>query len=381
MKPIAVALLLLLAAGSVAAGGDSRGKKAEVVTRIEALLAEGDLDGAKEMIDFFLGKNPGDADLLRLLDDWRVRKGDLSGLFAEGLGKPERRADLRAAALRAVTATVRGNPEEWEALTRALPEDEWRALLAPLAASGTPEDRRTAEDLLARSAPAKVPERTPAELIEAAKAGRDGCLSALREGEARKLAELEPLAQKVFASAGGDAELRAAAGGILLALGDAPARIALRKSLASSRPIDGVEAMQVLARHPGGGDRPIQSLLAGIEADEGILGRLKPTLIALGIAALCRVPAEAGARVYLEGKLASPDYHADAARALGELGDPAAIPALLAFLRAPVPRDEDDTTGGGLGFLEGSEGLKEAAAADEVRPYLVASIALLRLAK
>ncbi|MCU0725312.1 MAG: hypothetical protein MUE73_05925 [Planctomycetes bacterium] len=379
------AATILLAISAIAipavAGGDGRDRKAEVLSRIEALLGEGDLDGAKEMIDFFLGKNPGDADLLRLLDSWRVRKGDLSGLFAEGIEKPGRRSDLRAAALRAVRATLRGNPEEWEALPLALPEAEWKALLAPLAGSGSPEDRRTAEEMIARSPPAPSPERPSEELIEAAKRGRDECLLALREAESRKLAELRPLAQKVFASAGEDAELRAAAGGVLLALGDGPARAALRKSLDSARPIEAVESMQVLVRHPGGGERPIQALLQSIEADDEVLGRLKPTLAALGIAALGRVPAETGARAYLEGKLASADHHVDAARALGALGDGAAVPALLAYLRTPLPRDEEGAAEGGLGFLGGAEGLKEAAAADEVRPYLVASIALLRLTR
>ena len=127
MKRIAVCLVVLVAAARpVAAGGESGGKKAEVVSRIEALLEKGELDSAKEMLDYFLAKNPADKDLLRLLDAWRVKKGDVAGLFVEGIEKPENRAKLREAALRAVKATLRGNPEEWEALTTALPETEWR---------------------------------------------------------------------------------------------------------------------------------------------------------------------------------------------------------------------------------------------------------------
>ncbi len=376
-----LALALLLAAAVFAAApAAAKGSKAEVIAKIEALLEEGDLDGAKEMIDHFLARNAEDPDLLRLLDAWRVRKGGLAEFVeGEGLEKPENRERLRAAALRVVRATMRGNPDEWAGLRGAVDDRTFEALLVIPKVGGTPEDMRVAEEMLAPPAPAS--ERTPEALLAAAAAGRDERLSALREAEARKLAAMRPEAEKALAGAGDDAETRAAAAAVLLALGDEKPRAGLVAALSSERAVDAVEAMQVLARHPGKGAKPRQALYAEVEKSEKILGRLKPTLQSLLIEALGRPPAEPGAREFLEGLLASPVHHVDAARALGALGDPAALTALLAYLRAPLPSDEEDPAGGGLGFLGQAEGLRAAAAAEEVRPYLVAAIAILRVAK
>jgi PBS lyase HEAT-like repeat-containing protein len=136
----------------------------------------------------------------------------------------------------------------------------------------------------------------------------------------------------------------------------------------------------VLARHPKG---KLTSLFAEVEEDEEIL-RVKPILLAEVLAAMGDYrdregKPEAGVREFLTGQLSSPEHCVDAARALGALHDEAAVPALLAFLRNPRPEDEDDATGGGLGFLGRSTGARaETAAAESLRHILVGAIALLR---
>ena len=92
MRRILTVLVLVL----LLTGPAARADKAEVLARINDLIEAGEFDEAKRMLDFFLGKNPGDADLLRLMDTWRIRKGELGPLFAEeGLERPENVEKLR----------------------------------------------------------------------------------------------------------------------------------------------------------------------------------------------------------------------------------------------------------------------------------------------
>ncbi len=374
-----VPALCILLAGLFLAAGARAGKKEEALAKIQAFLDEGDLENAKGLIDFLLRKNPGDADLLRLLDEWRIRKSGIGPLLEAGdLEKPENREKLRAILFRVVEATARGNPEEWEALLHAGDDARARRILARLAGGGAPEDRRVARDLLARIGkppPAPAPPRPVADLLCAAREGPESCLAALREAERRRLRALAPVARKVLASKASP-ELRFAAAGLLLALGESGPRRTLRAALSSPRAVEAVAAFEVLLRHPGKGERPLQALLEAVEKDETI-GRAKPTLLALGFRAVAEAR-EPGARALLTSHLAEPDLRVDAARALGVLGDPGAVPALLDYLRRPPPAEED-ATGGGLSFLGRTQGLKDAAAAEEVRPLLVGALALLRV--
>ena len=89
---LAIVCLLLLATPSL-------GGKAEALAKIDALIESGQLDEAKRLIDHLMAHNPGDPDLERLNENWKVRKGDLGVLLkTEGdLWKPEHRAELREA--------------------------------------------------------------------------------------------------------------------------------------------------------------------------------------------------------------------------------------------------------------------------------------------
>ncbi|MHC4862212.1 MAG: HEAT repeat domain-containing protein, partial [Planctomycetota bacterium] len=318
-------------------------------------------------------------DLHRLQDEWRLRKGQVKSLLMKG----RCRVDVTGGCWRVIEATMRGNPEEWPILLRLLEtrpgdRDRVKVALERHRDRGAAEDRRVAAELLAKLGRAEKapPDRSPEELVAAIRKGPEECLGALREAERRKVEEVAPLAKTVFAKAG-SAELRFAAAGALLALGDEDPRKSLLEALRSERAIDAVHAVRVLLRHPGSGEAPIRALFAGIRADEEIL-RVKPTLLALAIEALGESE-EKGAREFLEGLLDSPRHRIDAARALGAIGDYGSNEALRRFLLTPPPRDEEGATEGGLGYLGKAAGLEAAAEAEELRPLLVGAIAFLRL--
>lgn len=373
---IAVLVLALLLLPAAAPAAHAKGGKAEVLQKIEALMDGGDYDQARQMIDYFLGKNPGDPDLLVLLDRWRVRQGDLAGV----LEMPEGREATRAACWRVVAATMKGNPDEWAPLLDAGDPARATDLLAGAKATGTPEDRRVAGELLERlAAPAaEGPTDVPPERVLAAirSDDPDQVLWGLRLAEERKLASAKADARRIWEKSDAPDEKYAAAA-VLLALGEEKVGDALRETLRADRPVDAVEAGKALFRHPGADPKAAQKLLDAIGSDERI-GRAKPTLVSLGLAAVAGRN-EPGAREYIEARLSEPDARVDAARALGALGDDAAVPALLEYLRSPPPAREGATSGG-LGFLGGrSGGASDAAAAETLRPALVGALAILRL--
>lgn len=357
----------------------AKGSKATVLKRIEKLLQEGDMDQAKRMIDFFLGKNPGDPDLLRLLDRWRVRKGDLGPILSgKDLADPRHRTELRRAAWRIVVATAPGNPDEWPALLDAGRSERVEKLLTQRRTQGDAEEQRMARKLLEEmsgQASPKAP-RSLDDLRAALKtSSRDEQVAALREAERRGLSALKPEAKKIYENAK-DPELRFAAAGLLLAVGDRSIRPSVEKAARSGDAYREVEALKVLLRHPGPGRTPIQDRIRSMEKDDSI-GLAKHTMLSLAIAAL-GTAREPGALKFLESRLTNPTERVDATRALGALGDPAAVPALLHELRSP-PKGDDAASGGGLGFLAKSEGARKAAQAEDVRPDLVAAIAILRV--
>jgi HEAT repeat protein len=381
MKTIACVLLLacLFAAAPPAT---AKGSKAEVLQKIQALLDQGDLDQAKQMIDFFLGKNPGDADLLALADRWRVQRGDLSDLLAgEDLASPAKRELLRSAAFKIVAATMAGNPEEWDALLSVGDTDRVKALLARARDNGQPEDRQTATRLLGRlDAPEKAAEDVPPERLLVAVRSPDPKqqLWGLGRAEADKVGIVRDDAERLWKKSG-DIEVKYAAAGVLLALGDPAVRKELTAALHADRPVDAVQAGKVLIRHPGPAPTALQTLVAKIEKDDAI-GRARPTLLSLGLAGLAG-KGEPGTREFLEARLSRPDLRVDAARALGALGDPDAVPALIRYLKSPPPAREE-ATAGGLGFLGSKTGGAAAtAAAESIRPALVGALAILRLTR
>ena len=170
------ALPLLLALLLLAPAGFAMDKREEALARIEALLDAGELDKARDLIEHLLEHHADDADLLRLKDEWRLRKGEVEPLLA---GK----GDTRAQCWRVVAATLRGNPEEWPALLEVREKDRVRSLLESRRSIGSEADRRVAAELLARiDAPAKpAPDRSPDELVAAIRKGPDYCRSALLE--------------------------------------------------------------------------------------------------------------------------------------------------------------------------------------------------------
>ena len=355
------------------------GGKEEALAKIRTAMDAGHLDEAKHMIDHLLSRNPGDKDLLALLETWRVRKGQLGPILdEEGLGKPENFPRLRELCFEVVAATMGGNPEEWAGLRDLGEEDATRVtgLLEARLGAGSEEDRTTARALLEPEEPGPPSAATPDELVARIRAGRGPAIDALRIGEETRVRKLTPFAEKVFESAGSDFELRFAAAGCLLALGKDTPRKELRASLRAARAVEAAAALEVLLRHPGDGEAALLDLYREIEADEEIL-RAKPALLSMTIEAI----GDSGrprSREFLTGLLDSPDHRVDAARALGALHDVGAVEALIAYLRAP-PANPESTVGGGLGFLGGTGPGKEAvAAAETVRPALVGAIAILR---
>ncbi|MEN8151960.1 MAG: hypothetical protein ABFS86_19250 [Planctomycetota bacterium] len=374
------ALLLAMLVLSPAALAQSQAeKKQQVLDKIESLIEEGDLDTAGRMIDFFLDKNPGDEDLVRMKEKWRIAKGEVGPLLEEeGLGTPEKRKRLREVCWKIAGASMKGNPDEWEALLGTGEPAKAKGLLGKAAKRGAAEDRRTAETLIGRL-DGKSPAPMTVKEIEGVLAGSDAAaqVRALRQIEDGKLSKLRRKAAEVHGSAS-DPEVRAAAAGALLALGDAKVRPTLLADLKSERPVEAVLAMEVLVRHPGKGKAPLIALFGKIEADEAIL-RVKPTLLSLAIGGIGDGQEE-GALEFLSKKLTEPTHAVDAARALGALGDEKAVDALIAYLKKPPRSAEDDTTGSGLGFLGGQgKGMKDAAAAEELRPRLVGALAILRV--
>ena len=334
------------------------------------------------MIDFFLDKNPADADLLVLKDRWRVRKGDLGGLIEQ----PDDPAALREACWRIVAATRKGNPEEWEALLFAGDPERARTLLAASTETGTEEDRRLAAAMLARldAPPDGAPEEprdVPLErlLVALRSSDPDQVIGALNQMAARGMNDraLVLQARKLWEDETTPFDVRYRAASALLATGDEKPRKALRADLLSGDLRRSVAAGTVLVEQPGDGEKALTELLKTIEKEESV-GRARPTLMELGLTALA-ARKEPGAREYLEAKLASPDYRIDAARALGVLGDAKAVPALVKYVTSPPPEDED-TTSGGLGFLGGAAGgARDVAIAEALRPALAGALAILRL--
>jgi len=371
-------IAVLLLAGSVALAQSQAEKKQQVLDKIDSLIAEGDFDTAKRMIDHFLDKNPGDKELAAKLEKWRIARGDVGPILAEeGLATPEKRKRLRELCWKITGASMQGNPEEWEALLDTGEPKRAAALLSAARKKGkSSQELFVAHLLIAELERAKALPRPTEEQVRSALAGPDGKekIDALGEVERRKLKAFRTAANKLF-KGGADLETRYAAAAALLALGDAKPRKSLLNSLKSEKPVEAVLAMEVLARHPGKGKRPLQALYATIEADEAIL-RVKGTLLSVAIRGIGDRK-EDGALAFLTKKLTKSETAVDAARALGVLGDPAATAALLAFLKAP-PKDPNDTAGSGLGFLGGAGGgMKAAAAAEELRPRLVGALAIL----
>jgi hypothetical protein len=376
---IILLVLLMIAVGPMAAGlaQEKASGKQRVLDEIDKRIDGGDLDGAKRMIDHFLEKNPGDADLKARLERWKKLKGGSKGLLEEkGLEKPEKRKRLRELCWQTIAASMKGNPEEWEALLFADDGKRARALLSSAGEKGGAEDRRTAKALIERLDGKKPAPLTTAQL-KAAFAGSDAAakVRAYRAVEDRKLKSFRSAANKGLKSL--DAETRFAAAGAALALGAEKPRQMLLAAL-KGRPFEAALAMEVLARQPGQGEHPLKDLYAKIEADEEIL-RVKGTLLAITLKGIGATK-EAGGREFLTKKLGDGDTAVDAARALGAFGDAAAVPALLGFVRSPPKPKDDDAAGGGLGFLGGAGGgVKEAAAAEELRPRLVGALAILRI--
>jgi hypothetical protein len=381
MRPtalVAASALTVLALVVAAPAARAKGSKAEVLAKIEGLLESGDLDQAKQMIDFFLGKNPGDPDLLVLRDRWRVQQGDMAGLLAA----PKDTAETRAACWRIVKATMKGNPEEWEALLHTGDDAQAKALLTAAKESGTPEDQRVAAEVLRGFDPPRPDSNgypdVPADrlLVALRSADRGQVLWGLHVAEAKRPPEVEPDVKRIFGSSD-DPETKYAAAAVLLSLGEYGIRQDLRTALRSDRPVTAVEAGKVLLRYPGDDPKAVETLLAAIEKDDAI-GRAKPTLLSLGVMILAK-RREPGALEFLEARLAAPDLRIDVARALGVLGDAKAVPVLLDWLKTPPPAREEATSGG-LGFLGGSmAGAKAAATAEALRPALVGALAVLRL--
>jgi len=379
MRAAAILIAVLLIASSAALAQSRAEKKQQVLDKIDSLIDEGDFETAKRMIDHFLDRNPGDEDLVAKLEKWRIAKGDVGPLLAEeGLETPARRKRLREICWKIAAASMKGSPEEWEALLHAGEPEKARALLAAAGKTGGPEDRRTADAILSRLG-GKKPLAMKEEEIRAALEGKDAAtlVRALRAIEDRRRKAFSRQANKLF-EGGADLETRYAAAAALLALGDAKPRKNLLVSLTSGRPVEAVLAMEVLARHPGRGKRPLQDLYTKIEADEEIL-RVKGTLLSIAIRGI-GARKENGARTFLEKKVLTPDTATDAARALGALGDDGATAALVAYLKSPPKDEKEDAAGSGLGFLGGAAGgMKEASAAEELRPRLVGALAILRV--
>ena len=368
---MAVVCLLLIAPMA-------RGDKAEALAKIDSLIESGHLDEAKQLIDHLMAHNPGDPDLKRLNQKWLVRKGDLGVLSTDvDFAKPENRKALREACFLVVRATMGGNPEEWSALLFAGDPEQVKEILTERTRVGSAEDRQTAELLLD---PPEAPEPTTEELIADVKRGPDSCREALTIATRRKEKALRPFAKQIF-GAKTTMDLRIAAAGLLLALGDAGQRDFLVEALEADRPIDAVNAARLLARQCG---PTLLQLFKQVEENDLVL-RAKPQILAEFIVGTGNwrdaegKPAP-GAVEFLTGLLTSPGHHVDAARALGALHDPAAVPALLDYLKKPRPADdEDEATAGGLGYLgRTSEGREQVHQAEEMRPTLVAAIALLR---
>ncbi len=368
-KLLVIVLVLLLCSPTL-------GDKAEALAKIDSLIESGHLDQAKKLIDHLLAHNPEDADLKRLFEKWKVRKGDLGALKTDlDLGKPENRERLRDACFLVVTATMGGNPEEWAALLDVGDDTRAEAILNARTSHGSEEDRRTAKAILN---PLPIEEPTVEELIADVKRGPDSCREALRLAAMRKERKLKPYAKKIFA-ADTTLELRIAAAGLLLALGDDSPRKFLLQTLEADRPADAVAAARVLVRRPAA---PLTKLFTAVTENERIL-RAKPQILEEILAGIGdwrdgEGKPTPGARKFLTGLLVSPQHHIDAARALGALHDPEAVSPLLGYLRKPLPEDED-AAAGGLGFLgRGTNAHAEVQEAEELRPILVGVIALLR---
>ncbi len=367
---LALVLVLLFCSPTL---GD---KKAEALARIDSLIESGHLDEAKKLIDHLLAHNPGDADLKRLFEKWKVRKGDLGALKTDlDLGKPENRGRLRDACFLVIRATMGGNPEEWAALLTVGDDAQAAGILNERMTRGSEEERRTAKAILN---PLPIEEPTVEELVGDVKRGPDSCREALRLAARCKEKRLKPYAKKIFA-ADTTVELRIAAAGLLLALGDDSPRKFLLKALEADRPADAVAAARVLVRHPAD---PLTKLFGAVTEDERIL-RAKPQILEEILAGIGdwrdgEGQPTPGARKFLTDLLASPRHHIDAARALGALHDPKAVSALLAYLRKPLP-EEEGAAAGGLGFLgRETDAHAQAQEAEELRPILVGAIALLR---
>ncbi len=367
-----LALVCLLLFASV-----SLGDKAEALAKVDSLIESGRLDEARKLIDHLMSYNPDDEDLKRLNEKWKVRKGDL-GLFRTGLdlARRENRKALREACFLAVRATMGGNPEEWAALAEIRDDEVVKQILTERTLRGSEDERRTARELL-HPGPTVIP--TPEQLIADVKRGPDSCREALLIGAEGRVKALRPFAERIFA-ADTTMGLRVAAAGLLLSLGDKSKREFLRQALRADRPVDAVTAARLLAVDPG---TPLIAWFKAAGENERIL-RAKPRILSVILGEIGSWRGEdgrrtPGAREFLTGLLASPDHHIDAARALGALHDPEAVSALLQYLRKPKPANDDDAAAGGLGYLGGRNGAHaEVRQAEELRPILVACIAILR---
>jgi len=368
-----LALVCLLLFASV-----TLGDKAEALAKIDSMIESGHLNEAKKLIDHLMAHNPGDEDLKRLNEKWKVRKGDLSVLKTDlDLAKPENRKFLREACFLVVRATMGGNPEEWPAFMHVGDDAELERILTARTKLGSEEERRTAESLLT---PLPIEESTTEDLIADVKRGPDSCREALLVAAERKEKALRPYAKKIYAS-DTTPELRIAAAGLLLALGDEKKSKFLVKALETDRPMDALAAARLLARHSGAS---LPKLFKEVAANDRIL-RIKPQILSAILAGIgdwrdAEGKPVPGAREFLTGLLTSPRDHIDAARALGALHDPTLVPALLSYLQKPRPVDDDEgAAAGGLGYLgRGSDDHAEVHQAEEMRPILVAAIALLR---
>jgi len=401
--PRALCILGLIALLVSAAPAQANPKRLEALARVDRLIESGKLEEADQLLGHLIGHNPNDPDLRRLREKLRVRQGKLELILAAGdaLADPERRPELREACWRIVAANATGSPEEIRGLVGAGEEERLREVLAQMAKAEAGAPRTVAAEILAALgdseararldarvkngdlAPLRhVPDavaREHAAAVEAALAGATppavACELAARLGMKKARKRLVALLRK------GDPTNRVAAAGALLALGDRSTRRVLETVFAKGSPSESVAALGWLAAYPGPGETPRLSLLARVEKKPPV-PRLKGTMVDVVLAALGRSE-EPGAREELLRRLKVPSSAMAAARALGELGDPAAVRGVLACLRKP-PKAEggaEGATAGGLGFMGRRSGGAAMERAIALEPHLVGAVALLRMTR
>jgi HEAT repeat protein len=400
VKPLPwMTLLLVLLAPPTAAEPTAREK---ALAHIDALIEADELEEAEHRIEHLLRHNAGDPGLVALRAKLRIRQGRLEDLLRDGVGllRPDRRADLRGICWRIVEATASGNSEEFAAIAAAGDADRALALLRRLSGRGSAEQKRVAIETLARAGDTAALKA----IEERLRGGDPAALRALPEDRLARHGKLltdllrapspppevfESLARLNDAAArpairrhleSDEAPVRVAAAGALLAMGDRGARVVLLKAYRTGSPVEAVAALTHLAARPKPGKTSLLALLREVE-EKPPVPRLKPELVEIVLTAIGRRGGPA-AREALEARLKAPATAMAAARALGRLGDPEALPAVFAFLVEPP--EETGTEGaaeGGLGFLGRSTAGEAASRAADLQPRLVGALSLLQLTR